>query len=108
LIPRIEKLGYTYEATLEQLIPERRFFWKGTPTIHTYHLHLSEVDHPVLLNPIKFRDYLREYPDAAEAYGVLKRELAKRYVQDMNACVAAKTGFIENVILQIGKERKKA
>jgi GrpB-like predicted nucleotidyltransferase (UPF0157 family) len=107
LIPCIEQLGYVYEPALEQLIPERRFFWKGTPTVHTYHLHLAEVDHPVLLKPLQFRNYLRKHPDAVEEYGVLKRELAKRCVQDMNAYVAGKTGFVGNVMLQIEKERRR-
>jgi GrpB-like predicted nucleotidyltransferase (UPF0157 family) len=104
LIPCIEQLGYIYEPTLEQRVPERRFFWKGTPTVHTYHLHLAKVDHPVLLKPLQFRDYLRKHPDAVEEYGFLKRELAKKCVHDMDAYVAGKNGFVENVILQIEKE----
>jgi len=104
LIPCIEQLGYIYDSILEQLVPERRFFWKGTPTIHTYHLHLAEPDHPVLRKPLQFRDYLRKYPDAAEQYGALKRELAKKCVRDLDAYVGGKTGFVENVMLQIKKE----
>ena len=107
LIPCLEQLGYIYDPILEQLVPERRFFWKGTRTVHTYHLHLAEPDHPVLLKPLQFRDYLRKHPEAVEEYGVLKRELAKRFVQDMDAYVAGKTGFVENVILQIEKESKR-
>ena len=107
LIAYIEQLGYFYDPILEQLVPERRFFWKGTPTIHTYHLHLAEPDHPVLLKPLQFRDYLRRHPEAVEQYGVLKRELAKKCVQDLEAYVAGKTGFVENVMLQIEKENEK-
>jgi len=106
LIPYIEHLGYRYEPTLEQLVPERRFFWKGTPTVHTYHLHLAEPDHPVLLKPLQFRDYLRRHPEAAAEYGVIKRGLAKSCVQDMDAYVAGKSAFVENVMLQIDKESK--
>jgi GrpB-like predicted nucleotidyltransferase (UPF0157 family) len=107
LIPYIEQLGYIYDPILEQLTPERRFFWKGTSTIHTYHLHLAEPDQSVLRKPLQFRDYLRKHSDAAEEYGVLKRELAKSYVQDLDAYVAGKTGFIENGMLQIEQESKK-
>jgi GrpB-like predicted nucleotidyltransferase (UPF0157 family) len=106
LIPCIEKLGYVYEPALEQLLPQRRFFWKGTPTVHTYHLHLAEVDHPVLVRPIQFRDYLRTHPDVAVEYGALKRELAKRCGQDIEAYVAGKTEFVENVMLQMVQENK--
>jgi GrpB-like predicted nucleotidyltransferase (UPF0157 family) len=107
LISRIEKLAYVYEPTLEQLLPQRRFFWKGTPTVHTYHLHMAEVDDAVLVRPLQFRDYLRKHPDAAVEYGALKKELAKRCGQEMEAYVAGKTGFVENVMLQIENENNK-
>ena len=107
LIPCIEQLGYSYEPTFEQLVPERRFFWKGTPTVHTFHIHLAEPDHPVLVKPIQFRDYLRKHPDAAQEYGILKKELAKRCVQDLDTYVAGKTGFVEKVMLQIEEETEK-
>ena len=107
LIPCIEQLGYIYDPVLEQLVPERRFFWKGTPTVHTYHLHLAEPDHPVLRKPLQFRDHLRKHTDAVQEYGVLKRELARSCVQDLDAYVAGKTGFIENVMLQIETESQK-
>lgn len=106
LIPRIEKLAYVYEPALEQLLPQRRFFWKGIPTIHTYHLHLAELNNPVLVRPLQFRDYLRRHPDAAAEYASLKKELAKKCIQDMEAYVAGKTEFVENVMLQIEKDSK--
>lgn len=106
LIPCIEKLGYIYEPALEQLLPERRFFWKGTRTVHTCHLHLAEVDNPVLLRPLHFRDYLRKHPGTAEEYAVLKKELAKICAQDIDAYVTGKTGFVEKVMFQIEKESK--
>ena len=99
LIPAIEGLGYIYEPALEQLIAERRFFWKGTPTVHTYHLHLAEVDSPVLVRPLGFRDYLRRHPDWAEQYGDLKKELAKRCGQDIESYVNGKTALIEQIML---------
>ena len=107
LILSIESLGYAYEPTLEQLLPERRFFWKGTPTIHTFHLHLAEVDNPVLLRPLRFRDYLRKHPEAAEEYGALKKQLAKICEQDIDAYVSGKTAFIKQVMLEIEKESEK-
>lgn len=104
LIPRIERLGYIYDPVLEQLEPQRRFFWKGTPIVHTYHLHLAEVDHPVLLRPIRFRDFLQKHPETARKYGELKKELAKRCGQDLDAYVAGKTAFIEMVMKQAEEE----
>lgn len=106
LIPHVERLGYVYEPALEQLLPQRRFFWKGTPTVHTYHLHLVEADNPVLVRPLQFRDDLRKHPDAAAEYGALKKQSAKSCGQDMEAYVTGKTGFVENVMLRIEKENK--
>ena len=107
LIPCIEELGYFYEPAMEELIPERRFFWKGTPTVHTYHIHLAEPDDPAVLKPLQFRDYLRKHPNAVEEYGILKKELAKRCVQDLDAYVAGKTMFVENIMLHIQQENEK-
>jgi GrpB-like predicted nucleotidyltransferase (UPF0157 family) len=107
LMLSIESLGYAYEPALEQLVPERRFFWKGTPIVHTYHLHLAERDHPVLVRPLQFRNYLRRHPEIAESYGELKKELAKRCGQDMDAYVNGKTAFIEQVMSEIEKESEK-
>ena len=107
LTPFIEKIDYVYEPALEQLLPERRFFWRGTPAIHTYHLHLAEADQPVLVRPLQFRDYLRKHPDEAAEYGALKKQLAKSCGQDMEAYVTGKTAFIESVMLRIEKENQK-
>jgi GrpB-like predicted nucleotidyltransferase (UPF0157 family) len=104
LFPSIERLKYVYEPALEQLLQERRFFWKGTPAIHTYHLHLTEVDNPVILKPIQFRDYLRKHPAAAREYGELKKELAKRCQQDLDAYVSGKTTFVERILKQAERE----
>lgn len=104
LFPYLEHLSYIYEPALEQLLPERRFFWKGTPVIHTYHLHLTEVDNPVILKPIRFRDYLRKHPGAAREYGELKKELAERCRQDMDAYVAGKTAFVERILREAERE----
>jgi GrpB-like predicted nucleotidyltransferase (UPF0157 family) len=106
MMPSIEGLGYVYEPALEQLLPKRRFFWKGTTTVHTYHLHLAEAENPVLVRPLQFRDYLRKHRDAAVEYGALKKELAIHCGQDMEAYVTGKTEFIENVMRQIEKENK--
>lgn len=70
-------------------------------TVHTYHLHLAEVDDPVLVKPLQFRDYLRQHPDSAADYGTLKKQLSKVCGQNVKAYVAGKTALVENVMLQI-------
>ena len=65
------------------------------------------MDNPILVRPLQFRDYLRRHPGLAEKYAEIKQELAKRCGQDMDAYVNGKTTFIEQVMLEIEKERKK-
>ncbi len=79
-IPLIEGLEYIYEPTFEALLPERRFLWKGTPMVHTYHIHMAEVGSQLWVKPIMFRDYLRKHPDEAQHYSELKKSLAERWV----------------------------
>lgn len=105
-IPLIKGLGYIYEPTLERLLPERRFFWKGTPVVHTYHIHMAEIKSPAWVKPIVFRDYLRKHPDEAQHYGELKKSLAERYGSDMDAYVGGKTAFVEQMLLKAAQEAK--
>ena len=75
-------------------LPMRRFLWKGTPLLHTYHLSLEVPGTPIWVEHFLFRDYLRRHPDEARRYGELKRELAARCVTDMEAYVRGKTDFV--------------
>jgi GrpB-like predicted nucleotidyltransferase (UPF0157 family) len=52
-------------------------------------------DNPVLARPLQFRDYLRKHPEAAAEYAALKKELAKKYIQDIESYVDGKTAFVE-------------
>jgi len=99
-IPIIENLGYTYEPEFEAELPERRFFWKGVPKVHTYHVSMAEPTSSVWIKPILFRDYLRGHPDEARRYEQLKRELAAHYGSDMDTYVRGKTAFVESILLK--------
>jgi GrpB-like predicted nucleotidyltransferase (UPF0157 family) len=101
-LPLLETAGYTYVPALEVALPGRRFFWRGTAQIHTHHLHLTEITSPLWGRPMRFRDYLRGHPEAALAYGQLKRELARKVVDDIDAYVAGKTAFVEEILWKAG------
>lgn len=47
---------------------------------------------------LAFRDYLRHHPAAAEAYAILKRQLAARFAHDGDRYTAEKSGFIQQVL----------
>lgn len=56
-----------------------------------YHLHLrQDGDHDELY----FRDYMRDYPDAAKEYETLKLGLWKQYEHDRDAYTDSKDGFV--------------
>jgi GrpB-like predicted nucleotidyltransferase (UPF0157 family) len=92
--PALESLGYTYVPELDEEKAIRRFFWKGTPLLHTYHISMEEVTGTSWNEHLLFRDYLRAHPEAASRYQALKRELALRCVDNMEAYVGGKTDFI--------------
>jgi GrpB-like predicted nucleotidyltransferase (UPF0157 family) len=97
-VPLFESLGYIYEPEFEAAIPTRRFFWKGTPLVHTYHIHLAAVGSEAWIKPILFRDYLRAHPDEARQYQELKRALAAQHISDMDGYIDGKTAFVASIV----------
>ncbi|MFG6120800.1 GrpB family protein [Thalassobacillus sp. B23F22_16] len=87
----METLGY--EAKGEFGIPGRRFFKKGGDA-RTHHVHVFEEGSPDSIRHLAFRDYLREHPDAAKAYGKLKQNLARQFPHDMEAYIEGKHHFV--------------
>ena len=49
-------------------------------------------------NHLLFRDYLRQHPQAVEAYTALKRQLAEQFPQDRNAYTDGKAAFVQNIL----------
>lgn len=78
-------------------IPRRRFFIKGSETARTHHIHVFEVGNPESVRHLAFRDHLRTHAEAAQAYSRLKEELARRFPHDIDAYIAGKDGFVEEI-----------
>ncbi len=51
-----------------------------------------------------FRNYLRKYPEVAQAYASLKNKLADQYKHNRPRYVKEKAPFIEQVLAQARKE----
>jgi len=98
-ISRLEALGYSHRGTLG--IPHREAFQEPRGAVR-HHLYLCPEDSPALANHIAVRDYLRAHPLKAARYGELKRWLAARFTDDMDAYVAGKTRFLLGVLKQAG------
>ena len=98
IIKELEQVDYEYVPEFEAVLPNRRFLWKGTPEVHTVHIHMTEPGDLLWRNPIAFRDYLRSHPDEASQYADLKRRLATECGTDLAAYVAGKTEFVEAIL----------
>lgn len=94
LVAALEEAGFTYRG--ESGIPGRDFFRRGDP--RSYHLHMVERGSPFWHDHLDFRDYLRAHPDVADAYGALKLDLARRFPNDREQYIEAKTDFVLGVL----------
>ena len=56
-----------------------------------------EEGSPELVRHLAFRDFLLAYPDLAQQYSALKRELAEAYRNDMQAYVQGKDPLIREI-----------
>ena len=97
-IEPLESIGYEYRPEYEELIPERRYFRKGTPASH--HLHIVEPTTDFWKDHLLFRDFLRAHPETAGQYQAFKRDLAAKLGSDRFAFTEAKTEFIEPVMVR--------
>jgi len=95
VIERLAALGYLHEGNLG--IEGREAFERplGSPPHHLYACVAGSV---ALRNHLHVRDWLRAHPDAAAAYGALKKELAARFRDDIDGYVAGKTGFLLEIL----------
>lgn len=88
------QLGYV--ACGENGISGRRFFRKGGDQ-RTHHLHVFAKGHPEVTRHLLFRDYLIAHPDKAQQYSALKTALAAQYPYDIDAYIAGKHAFIQQI-----------
>ena len=92
----IEALGY--EARGEYGIPGRRFYRRDNADgDRTHQAHAFETGSPQIARHLAFRDYMIAHPDAAEAYSDLKRELAAKHPNDIEAYMDGKDAFIQEI-----------
>ncbi|MYH67780.1 MAG: GrpB family protein, partial [Dehalococcoidia bacterium] len=71
-----------------------------------HHLYVCPSGSEELQRHLRFRDYLRSHPDSAARYEALKRDLAHRHADDIDAYVAGKSAFIERILAVDGCEAR--
>ena len=94
-LPQLQAHGY---HLIDADMPRRHFLRRQDPSGQIYHLHIVEHTAWDDRKERLMRDYLLKYPEAVQAYGDLKSELAKTYAEDSVAYTEAKTDFIQNLM----------
>jgi GrpB-like predicted nucleotidyltransferase (UPF0157 family) len=84
-----------YEAWGEYGIPGRRFFTKDRGPGRFCNVHAFEANTPEVERHLAFRDYLREHPKTARAYGELKADLAAKFPTALEAYMDGKDAFVK-------------
>ena len=96
---RLEEAGYEYLG--ERGISERFAFRCKQPEF-AHNLYVCVDGCLALRNHLSFRDHLRSHADDRRRYGELKRSLARRYPDDIDAYVRGKTAFITDILRNYG------
>jgi GrpB-like predicted nucleotidyltransferase (UPF0157 family) len=95
LVPVLEDHGYEYRP---EDVEGRVFLARGPRANRTVYLSITEKGSDFHEEKIAFRDYLREHPEAAEQYALLKERLADQYPNDREKYTAEKTEFVQNIL----------
>jgi len=92
--PALERLGYQHTPD-----PEHRdypfFGWPPNTLPRTLHIHVCRAGTEMERRHLAFRDRLRNDPAARDEYAALKRALALRHGNDVEAYAADKDPFIK-------------
>lgn len=102
-ISPIEELGYQFRG--EYGIPRRHYFVKGHA--RTHHIHVLETTSRDWKTLILFRDYLKQHPEAKEAYQNLKQKLAARFPLDRSSYQDGKAALIQQTLEKARSEEGK-
>ncbi|HEY2050305.1 MAG TPA: GrpB family protein, partial [Caulobacteraceae bacterium] len=97
VIRLLEGARYAYEGDLG--VPGRYAF-RPPNDLPRHHPYVCSKDNLELMRHVAFRNFLRENPTEAEAYAVLKIDLARRYGADRDGYSVAKTEFVERILQQ--------
>jgi GrpB-like predicted nucleotidyltransferase (UPF0157 family) len=94
-IDRLRSLGYAYQGD-KGIRGREAFMWpRGARPHHLYVVIRGSEPH---LDHLHFRNYLREHPNVAREYAVLKASLAEQHGDDRLAYTNAKSDFVTGVL----------
>ena len=89
-------IGYIHEGDLG--IKNREAFkYEDKPNLQKHHLYVCPQNSDELKRHITFREFLKNNPQYAKKYSVVKSEAAKLYPDDINKYIEYKSGYIEEI-----------
>ncbi|OKL50485.1 GrpB family protein [Boudabousia marimammalium] len=100
LVQALHALGYRHEGNLG-IEAREAFTYDNKPHLRTHHLYVCPQDSPELARHLRFRDFLRNHPDATKEYGEIKKTAAQLYPHNVEAYLEHKGVFIEEIYRQI-------
>lgn len=113
VVEALGTLGYTHEG--DGGVPGREAFGRGGAMVPAdgagrawpaHHLYVCPSGSEELRRHLRFRDHLRSHPGDAARYEALKRDLARRYANDIDSYVAGKSAFVERILAVDGGEAR--
>lgn len=93
----LKYLSYEYRGT--DMLPNRHYFSKGNPRTHQIHMH--QKGDKLLLEQLKFRDYLLQNESARIEYEKLKIKLAEEHKNNLPKYTESKSEFIKNILKMV-------
>ena len=96
LLHKLNDIGYIHEGNLG--IKDREAFkYLNKPHLQQHHLYVCPEQSEELLRHITFRDFLRNNPEAAEKYRIVKERAAQLFPDDIDKYIAYKSTCIEEL-----------
>jgi GrpB-like predicted nucleotidyltransferase (UPF0157 family) len=105
VIARLASFGYVHRGDLG--VTGREAF-RAPPNDVPHHLYVCLPGSHEYRRHIAFRDYLRSHPKDADAYAILKREVASKFGSDRDVYTQTKGKFVEEILRRAGQESKQS
>ena len=100
--PDMEEIGYHCRGEcLDAVVPGtpgRHYFTRDKDGKRDCHVHVCHAGHFQIRELLALRDYLRDHPHNAAAYGDLKTRLAAQFAYDNVGYMRGKDRFIKQLI----------
>lgn len=102
LVP-LRDFGYVTPTDCNEGLLDRRWLMRQTGGQRTHHLHLVVLGGEGWCRTVKFRDLLRNHPNAAKRYESMKTQLLEITEADRTKYAQAKTIIIEELLQEYGQ-----